>query len=54
MNEDDLAKLREHRFHLKYVLDNLELKPDVRTIFTGLLQSIEEQISEIERRKKPN
>lgn len=48
MNEDDLPKLREHRLHLKYILDNLQLRPDVRTIFAGLLQSIEEQICELE------
>jgi hypothetical protein len=54
MLDDDVTKLREHRFHLKYILDNIELLPDIRVIFAGLLKSVEERIADNEGRKTPN
>jgi hypothetical protein len=46
-----LDRLKEDRFHLKYLLQSLDLSPDVRTISGGLLVELEKQITAAE---KPN
>lgn len=46
-----LSQLKEDRYHLTYVVDNVELSVRAQTIFEALLQQIEEQIAAAE---KPN
>jgi hypothetical protein len=46
-----LNMLKEDRYHVQYVLANVELTEQVRHIFVALLMQIEEQIRAVE---KPN
>ena len=47
---DGLEKLKQDRYHVWYVLKNIELPEDARIIFTALLADIDRKIGELEPR----